>query len=63
MEKSQRLAQATSGGTSVKKAKPNDDDNPQIKQLQAKVNKLEAEVVKLKKQLNQVVSFIKKKLS
>lgn len=34
----------------------------EIQQLNAKVNKLESEIVSLKKQLNQVVNFIKQKL-
>jgi CheY-like chemotaxis protein len=37
-------------------------DNTEIKELRAKVTKLESEVVQLKKQLAQIVSFIKKKL-
>ena len=37
-------------------------DNAEIEKLQTKVTKLESEVLHLKKQLAQVVSFIKKKL-
>lgn len=37
-------------------------DNTEVKELRAKVAKLESEVVQLKKQLAQIVSFIKKKL-
>ena len=37
-------------------------DNAEIQQLQAKVKHLETEVAQMKKQLNQLLSFIKKKL-
>ena len=63
MEKSKQLAQVNSTSAPAEAlATSGTDDNVQIQQLQAKVIKLESEVVQLKKQLNQIVSFIKKKL-
>jgi CheY-like chemotaxis protein len=63
MEKSKKLAHVDSTPTPVEKVSTTGTaDRDQIKQLQAKVVKLESEVIQLKKQLNQVVSFIKKKL-
>ena len=66
MEKSKQLAQVSSSGTTTVTERKSSDmaasDNLQIKKLQAQVAQLQSEVVQLKKQLNQVVSFIKKKL-
>ncbi len=64
MEKSKQLAKLNVGSTSSATATTGNvsDDSIQVKQLQAKVTKLESEVVILKKQMNQIVSFIKKKL-
>jgi CheY-like chemotaxis protein len=62
MEKSKKLVKlmannqkdtATMGGTS---------GGGELEQLQAKVTHLESEVAQLKKQLNQLMSFVKKKL-
>ena len=63
MEKSKQLAQATSGSTTTASSTSTaTSGSANVQQLEMKVAKLEAEVAQLKKQLNQVVSFIKKKL-
>lgn len=64
MEKSKQLAQVTSGSASTAPSAGavGGGSGADVEQLQAKVAKLENEVAQLKKQLNQVVSFIKKKL-
>ncbi len=64
MEKSKQLAELESTSTPVQKvaASISTIDNAEVEQLQAKVAKLESDVKQLKKQLAQVVGFIKKKL-
>ena len=63
MEKSKKLAQVDSTSAPMGTVTATETgDYDQIRLLQAKVVQLESEVVQLKKQLNQVVSFIKKKL-
>ena len=63
MEKSKQLAQVSSGSaTTATVSSGSVDGDADVQQLQAKVAKLESEVLQLKRQLSQVVSFIKKKL-
>ena len=64
MDKSKKLAQVSTLSTSTEAVGVSDtgSERDQVKALQAKVAKLESEVVQLKRQLNQVVAFIKNKL-
>ena len=65
MEKSKQLAEVTPAEPTPVRERPLDSitsDNLEIQQLQAQVAQLQSEVTLLKKQLGQVVSFIKKKL-
>ncbi|WP_066343908.1 response regulator [Geminocystis sp. NIES-3708] len=63
MEKSKKLAHLTdSSATSAKITQGGTMSNAEIEQLQARVATLESEMAQMKKQVNQLVSFIKKKL-
>lgn len=63
MEKSKKLAQLSGVNiTSAKTTQGGTLSSVEIEQLQARVAALESEVAQLKKQHNQLLSFIKKKL-
>jgi CheY-like chemotaxis protein len=63
MEKSKKLAQLSGVNiTSAKTTQSGTVNNVDIEQLQVRVATLESEVAQLKKQQNQLLSYIKKKL-
>lgn len=63
MEKSKKLAHLQPAATATAKTTMGGaGDNAEIQKLQARVQHLEGEVAQMKKQLNQLLSFIKKKL-
>lgn len=62
MEKSKKLAHLQPATTTAKTTAGATVDNAELQQLQAKVRQLELEIVQMKKQLNQLLSFVKKKL-
>lgn len=61
MEKSKKLAKITAGKASSPTTITGTGGGPEIEQLQAKVIHLESEVAQLKKQVSQLMAFIKKK--
>lgn len=62
MEKSKKLAHLQTAATASKTAMGGAGDSLELQELQTKVTQLELEIVQLKKQVNQLVSFVKKKL-
>ncbi|MGI0480877.1 response regulator [Geminocystis sp. CENA526] len=62
MEKSKKLAQSLKVSVSDTPTMGGTSGGGEIEQLQAKVIHLESEVAQLKKQLNQLMNFVKKKL-
>lgn len=62
MEKSKKLAHLQPATTAAKTTAGATVANAEVEELQAKVRQLELEIVQMKKQLNQLLSFVKKKL-
>lgn len=62
MERSKKLAQLLQKSTPTVTATSGSGETADVAQLNARIAQLEGEVDKLKKQMNQLVTFIKKKL-